>query len=96
MGSPSTLNMRPSTFSPTGTEMGPPMERTSIPRPMPSLGESMKQRTVPAHVLGHLHDPALAAGLQPQGVLDGGELPLGELYVNDRALYLGHRPFAFL
>ena len=49
---------------------------------MPSLGESMKQ--------------ALAAGLQPQGVLDGGELPLGELYVNDGALDLGHRPFAFL
>ena len=46
MGSPSTLNMRPSTFSPTGTEIGPPMEVTSMPRPMPSLGESIKHRTV--------------------------------------------------
>ena len=59
-------------------------------------GEHEAPHRIPAHVLGHLHDPALAAGLQPQGVLDGGELPLGELYVNDRALYLGHRPFAFL
>ena len=46
MGSPSTLNIRPNTPSPTGTEMGPPQGFTSMPRPIPSLGESMKQRTV--------------------------------------------------
>ena len=46
MASPRTLNMRPSTPSPTGTEMGAPVAVTAMPRPRPSLGESMMQRTV--------------------------------------------------
>ena len=48
MASPSTLNIRPRTPSPTGTEMGAPVAVTAMPRPSPSLGESMMQRTVPS------------------------------------------------
>ena len=46
MASPRTLNIRPRTPSPTGTEMGAPVAVTHMPRPRPSLGESMMQRTV--------------------------------------------------
>ena len=46
MGWPSTLNIRPSTPSPTGASMVRPWPVTAAPRPSPSLGESMMQRTV--------------------------------------------------
>ena len=46
MGCPSTLNIRPSVASPTGASMVRPVDSTSSPRPIPSLGESIMQRTV--------------------------------------------------
>ena len=44
--SPVTLNRRPSVFSPTGTEMEPPVAVTGISFARPSDEESMMQRTV--------------------------------------------------
>lgn len=62
--------MRPSTPSPTGTEMGAPVAVTAMPRPRPSLGESMMQRTVsPPTMLGHLHDLPAAVQLHLQSLL---------------------------
>ena len=46
MGWPRTLNIRPSTASPTGTWMVWPGADTSMPRARPSLAASMTQRTV--------------------------------------------------
>ena len=46
MACPSTLNIRPSVASPTGASMVRPVDSTSSPRPIPSLGESIMQRTV--------------------------------------------------
>ena len=38
IGSPNTLNIRPSVFSPTGTVIGAPVATASIPRTRPSVG----------------------------------------------------------
>ena len=46
MGSPSTLNMRPSVFSPTGTRIPCPVAVTVSPRASPSLPAIITQRTV--------------------------------------------------
>ena len=46
IGCPNTLNIRPNVSSPTGVSMVCPVAVTSTPRPRPSLGESMMQRTV--------------------------------------------------
>ena len=46
IGSPSTLKMRPSVASPTGTVMGPPAATASIPRTSPSVGPMAMHRTI--------------------------------------------------
>ena len=47
IGSPTTLNMRPSVASPTGIVMEEPVFTASQPREMPSVEESAMQRTSP-------------------------------------------------
>ena len=47
IGSPSTLNTRLRVSLPTGTESGPPVSSTSIPRTMPSVPPSATHRTRP-------------------------------------------------
>src|SRR5882672_8822372 len=44
-GSPSTFSTRPSVSGPTGTEIGPPVSITSMPRVMPSVGFIATART---------------------------------------------------
>src|ERR1700712_943616 len=46
--SPSALNTWPLVTSPTGTEIGPPVSRTSAPRTRPSVGWSEMARTMPS------------------------------------------------
>ena len=50
IGSPTTLNMRPSVASPTGIVIGAPVFQASIPREMPSVAESAMQRATPPPV----------------------------------------------
>ena len=50
MGSPTTLNMRPSVASPTGIVIDAPVLTASMPREMPSVAESAMQRTMPPPV----------------------------------------------
>src|SRR3989344_7047976 len=49
MGSPMTLNMRPSAASPTGTKMGAPMSVTSVSRASPAVSpiEGLRARLSP-------------------------------------------------
>ena len=44
-GSPRTFQTRPSVTSPTGTEIGPPVSNTSVPRAMPSVASIATART---------------------------------------------------
>ena len=46
MDSPRTLKMRPRVPCPTGTEIGPPVSRTDMPREMPSVVSMAIARTV--------------------------------------------------
>ena len=46
IGSPSTLNILPSVFSPTGTEIGAPVAIASMPRTRPSVGPMAIHLTV--------------------------------------------------
>ncbi len=46
IGSPSTLNIRPSVLSPTGTVIGAPVETASIPLTSPSVGPMAIHLTV--------------------------------------------------
>lgn len=48
IGSPSTLNIRPSTPSPTGTEIGAPVAMTLSPLFTPSTGFIAIVRTIPS------------------------------------------------
>ena len=53
--SPSRLKIRPSVFSPTGTVIGPPVSRTSVPRLRPSVASmATRAHAVVAQVLLHL------------------------------------------
>src|SRR3954453_1550507 len=45
IGSPRRLKMRPSVMSPTGTVIGPPVSRTSVPRSRPSVVSMATART---------------------------------------------------
>ena len=47
MVSPSTLKTRPNVSFPTGTEIGRPVSRTSIPRVKPSVDSMAMVRTIP-------------------------------------------------
>ena len=93
--SPVTFQTWPLVTSPTGTEIGAPVSRTSAPRCMPSVGFSAMARTMlspmcsaTSMVIG----PGLPAdgGVDQQGVVDVGHLVDRELDVDDRADHPGH------
>ena len=62
MGSPVTLNMRPSVASPTGMVMGAPVSRASMPREIPSVEERAMHRTSPPPICWTTSSVTLRSG----------------------------------
>ena len=82
---------RPSVAGPTGIEIGAPVSIASIPRCMPSVGFIATVRTrFSPRCCSTSHDDvdrvaAVAARLDPHGVVDRRQLPALELDVDDRS-----------
>ena len=62
IGSPTTLNMRPSVASPTGMVMEEPVFTASAPREIPSVEERAMQRTSPLPICCTTSSTTLRAG----------------------------------
>ena len=88
-GSPVTLKMRPRVPSPTGTEIGPPVSVTGMPRFKP-FGRRHRDRADPVfaemllHFEGELGRVAVHFVLDLERVVDAGQLAgVGEIHVDD-------------
>ena len=82
-------------MSPTGTEIGAPVSRTSAPRCMPSVGFSAIARTrlspmCSATSMVIVPGLTVDGGVDQQRVVDVGHLVDGELDVDHRADHPGH------
>ena len=89
---PRTSKTRPSVTSPTGTEIGPPVSRTAVPRARPSVVVIATERTqlLPRCCWTSQTSGVLALALDLDGVVDRRQLARRELDVDDRPGDLDH------
>ena len=87
IGSPSTLNMRPSVFGPTGTEIAAPVSSARDSRRRPSVESIARQRTqlLPRCCCTSVTSVRAVVADDVDGVVDRRELLRRELDVDDRA-----------
>ena len=89
---PRTSKTRPRVTSPTGTEIGPPVSRTAVPRARPSVVVIATERTqlLPRCCWTSHVERRLALALDLDRVVDRGQLAGRELDVDDRSGDLDH------